>query len=150
MKRTETIKEGEQPAGLTVQRGEGFYSFNTNISQTHPYIGGLFKTAITENNFISLLVGASFSQMKAKFNIFASELDNPNITRTFSKSKPIAMVRATIEHKFSNKFSVRGFVGWKNTSSFGTIKSKEAGDSSDAAIKFKNNLNTGIGLSYYI
>ncbi|MGD0466574.1 MAG: outer membrane beta-barrel protein [Gammaproteobacteria bacterium] len=153
MKRTENqINEGTIVAGFAVPIGMKWESYKTTLVQRHPYFGAIIKTNITDNNSVSLLVGASLSHIKAQYTIFNDgsgvHTVNGDTTRTFSKTKLIPIIRATLEHKFNKQFGVRTILSWKNTSAF-KLKSQER-PSSATLIKAKDTFNIGIGATYYI
>lgn len=151
------ISSGVVVAGATVPNSEPgdppyWESFKTTFSQRHPYIGIVIKTNLTENNILSLFSGASLSSIRIQYTIFDgadfSISPVPAMVRTFSKTKVIPMLRATIEHKCNNKLGIRALVGWKQTSLF-KMKSQE-NNISNACIKAKDSFNFGVGAIYYI
>ncbi len=95
------------------------------------------------NTSVSLLVGASLSNIKAKYDISIPTV----ATRTFKKTKLIPLVRLAVEHKVSDKFGIRGLVSWKNTSVF-KVKSQES-PTTTTEIKLKDTFNIGFGVAYY-
>ena len=152
MKRTETVKAGATVAGMYIDPNlVNYQSFNTSFKQHHAYLGAIAKKNIlNDNNFISLMLGVSLSHIQARYNIFADSIPGvpPNATRTFSKTKPIPVIRVSLEHKFNDKFGFRALATWKKTSKF-KMKSEERPDT-NAQIKLKNTVNLGFGVSYYI
>jgi hypothetical protein len=152
MKRTETIAPGNIVAGALIEPMPGltFISFDTTFKQRHPYLGAIAKTNIFgDNNFVSLMLGISVSNVKATFNPVATNAGpEENDPRTFSKTKPIGIVRATAEHKFNDQFGLRISGTWKNTAKF-KIKSQE-NSAAPTEVKLKNSFNFGIGATYYI
>jgi len=151
MKRTETVKAGNTVAGIYMDPGLFTYrSYNTSFKQHHAYLGAIAKKRILDNNFISLMLGVSLSHIQARYNIFADSIPGapPNVTRTFSKTKPIPVIRVSLEHKFNDKFGLKALATWRKTSKF-KIKSEERPDT-DAQVKLKNTINLGIGVNYYI
>ena len=153
MKRTEDqIKEGTMVAGVPVLEGFNWESYRTSLSQRHPYFGVIVKTNITDNNSVSLLTGAFLSNIKAQYIIFNDGSEEHSIygdtIRTFSKTKLVPMIRATLEHKFNNNIGIRTLLTWKNTSVF-KVKSQES-SSGNTQIKSKDTFNIGLGVTYYI
>lgn len=150
MKRTETVNAGATVAGIFIDpTGARFMSYNTFFKQHHAYLGAVAKKAIfNDNTLIGLMLGVSVSHIQARYNVFADNFGPRNDTRTFSKTKPISLVRASIEYKFTDKLGLRGLATWKNTSQF-KIKSEE-NSSSNAEIKLKDTFNLGLGISYYM
>jgi hypothetical protein len=154
MKRTETIAAGNTVAGVFLNpdpiSGINSISYDTHFKQRHPYIGAIAKTNILgDNNFVSLMLGVSMSHIEAKYNKFATNTGPLSYSpRTFSRTKPIGIIRATVEHKFNDHLSLRVLSTWKNTAKF-KIKSQE-NSASSAEVKLKNSFNVGIGATYYI
>ena len=143
VKKDVTIAANEKVAGSIVSTTAS-QVYKTKIDQTHPYLGVLAKTHLMNNTSISLLVGASLSNIKAKY-----DLSTPSVaTRTFKKTKLIPLVRLAVEHKISDKFGIRGLVAWKNTSAF-KVKSQET-PSTTTEIKLKDTFNVGFGVAYYL
>lgn len=136
---------------LNVERSDYWVSYKTTMSQKYPYIGVIIKHDVSDSSTISLLTGASLSSIKAKYVISdtADEHIDPmaGTVRTFSKTNLIPMIKAIIEHKFNEKFSVRATVSWKQTSSFKTMKSKQP---SRACIKPRDSFGFGVGVKYYV
>ena len=152
MKRTEeTVAVGNTVAGTYLDPASliRFASYNTSFKQHHAYLGATAKTNIFgDNNFVSLMLGISLSHIQAKYNYFRDGFGAADMTRTFSKTKPITIIRASVEHKLDNNFGLRLSTTWKNTSRF-RVKSEEK-PSSAAEIKLKDTINLGFGISYYI
>ena len=101
MKRTEKVSAGATVAGIFVDPNVvSFQSFKTSIKQHHAYLGGIAKKAIfDDNNIVGLMLGVSISHIQAKYNIFADSTPiSRDITRTFSSTKPIAIIRASLVH----------------------------------------------------
>ncbi len=150
MKRTETVTEGSTVAGVFLDPLLiDWASYNTFVKQHHSYLGAIAKTNfLGDNNFVSLMLGLSLSHVQIKQHLFQSEAGSENVTRTFSKTKLIPVIRASIEHKFNEQFGLRALTGWKKTSKF-NIKSEEA-PSKSSEVKLKNTINIGLGVFYYI
>jgi hypothetical protein len=146
MKRTETIPAGQKVNGFPVGAVQRSESYNTEVTQNHPYLGLIGRINIVDNSVASLLVGVSASHIKAKQNLFSIGGAATNVTETFSKTKFIPIVRASIEHKFNDKFGVRALAAWKNTSQF-KLNPKEGGTDQ---VKLKNSFSFGLGAMYYI
>ncbi len=150
MQRTETITSGNTAAGRFINPAYiDFVSYNTTFTQRHPYIGAIAKTAILgSNNYISLLLGVSVSHINAKYTQFRDNFGSRDDVRTFSKTKPIGIIKATFEHKFNERFALKVSTAWRNTAKF-KIKSQE--DSANSAeVRLKNSFNLGAGATYYI
>jgi len=155
MKNTVTVETGSVLLGemITTEPGApaNWISTKTSFSQRHPYAGIIAKANATNNNSVSLLAGVSLSHIKINYSAFddqAHDLLNDEVVRNFSKTKIIPIIRATVEHKFNDKFGVRASLAWKNTSAF-KLKSKE-NPSVGALIKAKDTFTFGIGATYYI
>lgn len=127
-------------------------SYKTSISQRHPYIGIVIKHNINDNNMLSVLAGGSLSHIKAQSIMFDNRMQHiqpvGNRIRTFSKTKLIPIIKATVEHKFNDKFSVTAIASWKQTSLF-KMKSIEK-PSSDTCIKPRDSFGFGVGVKYYV
>lgn len=150
MKRTETVAAGNTVAGTFLDPLHvDWFSYKTLVKQRHLYLGGLAKTNFfDDNNFISLMLGVSSSDIKNRYNIFKSEAGPQDDTRTFAATKLIPIARISIERKFNEKFRLQGLVGWKNTSKF-KLKSEE-NSISTPEIRLKDTFSFGLGVSYYL
>ena len=153
MKKTAKVNAGNKVAGCLIDPNLlKFASYKTTVKQRHPYLGFIAKTNVLgDDNSVSLMVGVSLSHINAQYNYFESDLGtiDPSITRTFTKTKPVGVVRAAFEHKFNDNFGLRALATWRNTSQF-KIKAKEKGANKDTMIKLKDTFNVGIGAVYYI
>jgi len=138
MKRTETVAAGNTVAGSFINPlAYHWRAYDTFVKQHHAYLGATAKTnVLSDNNFVSLMLGISLSHIQARYNVYADENGPVNVTRTFSKTKAMPMLRATIEHKFNDKFGLRALATWRNTSKF-KIKSEET-PSSTAEVRLKD------------
>ena len=146
-KRTETIPSGQIVNGVAVLATAGSYSYNTKVTQRHPYLGAVGKINITDNSFVSLLAGVSLSHVKAESNMFRIGANTAaNITRTFSKTKVIPILRATVGYKFNNNFGLRALASWKNTARFKLSPEQGGVDQ----VKLKDSINFGVGAIFYI
>lgn len=150
MKRTNKVYEGDTVAGSFIDPATlvEFESYETFVKQHHAYIGAIGKKNFLSNSSLSLMLGISLSHVQARYSLFADGFGPANITRTFSKTKPIPVIRVSFEHQFNDKFGFRTIAAWKKTSKF-KIKSEE-NQNSDSEIKLKNTFNLGVGLIYYI
>jgi hypothetical protein len=154
MKMTENkVSAGNYAAGVRISNNYGYWElFKTVVSQVHSYCGVVINNNIFSNNNISLLAGMSLSHIKSQYIIYDSDgggiKADGEIVRTFSKTKLIPIIKATIEHKFNDKFSVTAIASWKQTSLF-KIKSKE-NPSSDTCIKPRDSFSFGFGVKYYV
>lgn len=143
------VKEGNIVAGGLIDYGIGFEDYNTLLKQHHTYLGMLGKHHLFNNNiFASLMLGISLSHIHATFNIFnegtPADLD---LTRSFAQTKPIPIIRATVEYKVTDKLGLRALATWRNTSKF-KIMAEQFGSTSE--IRLKNSINVGAGITYYI
>ncbi len=153
MKRTTTFGPGSTVSGYRLTNADGNESYSSTLKQHHPYLAAIAKTNIfDDNNFASIMLGVSVSHIEAKQNQFySSTTPGTNITKTFARTKPIAIIKATIEHKFNSHFGLRLLAGWKNTSKI-KMRSQENGTSNNSVlqVKPKDTFNLGVGVSYYI
>lgn len=147
MKRSVTLNPGDLAAGIAVLGIAGAVSFDSTLKQNHPYIGLVGKYNVFDNTFISLMVGGSLSHINAKHVVTGTAQSSSitGTTRTYSKNRLIPLIRATIEHKFTDRFGLRALVGWKNTSSI-KMSSKETGQQT---LKLKDSFNIGVGGLFY-
>ncbi|MGD0466050.1 MAG: hypothetical protein ABSA84_05090 [Gammaproteobacteria bacterium] len=132
--------------------------YKNKLNQNHGYFGITVKTALFNKNLISVLIGGSISNFRAKTNLIGENLNdaldepywqpNDNVS-IFNKTKLIPLAKITFEHKYNNNYSVKFYSSWKNTSKI-TIKSKDSPNNNPEIIKFKNTINIGVGFSYYI
>lgn len=142
-----TIYQGDHFAGQIVEAPMNYASFNTKISeQYNSYLAMSLRKIITEQNFISLLIGISNFHIKAKYLLFSSNTGPQNIARNYSRNKIIAIAKITTEHQFNDYLGTRVFFGWRNTARF-KINSKEDHNSQ---IRLKDLFNIGIGINYYL
>lgn len=122
-------------------------SFRTKVKQSHPYLGLVAKTSIIGDHcFVSLMLGASLSNMKLEAVNYAIGNAVANSIKTFSKTKLIPVVKVSFEHKFTHQVGMRVLAAWKNTSQF-KLKAKE---NSASEAKLKDAFSVGLGVMYYI
>ena len=150
MKRTETITSGNiVTGGFLDPLHVDWFSYKTLVEQHHLYLGGIAKSNFFDDkNFVSLMLGISSSDIKAKYNIFKSEAGTEDTTRTFARNKLVPIIRVSVERKFNEKFGLQALVGWKNTSKF-KLKSEENSISTQE-VRLKDTFSFGVGFSYYI
>jgi len=148
MKRSSTVYPGALVSGVLVQPGYISFSYDSTIKQRHPYLGVLGKCNLFDNTFISFLVGGSLSHINAKYIVTSSGAGPAynGTTKSFSKTKLIPVIKASLEHKVTDRFGIRALITWKNTSAI-KMTAKENGTST---LKPKNTFNLGIGALYYI
>lgn len=126
----------------------GPQAFKTELKQSHPYFGIVAKTHVMcDENILSLMVGMSLSNIKAKSTNYLNNNVAANNIVTFSKTKMIPFVKVAFERKFSHQCGVKLSTAWKNTSAF-KLDSKEPGTSSK--LKLKDTFNVGLGVVYYL
>lgn len=124
----------------------GGFSFDAELKQTHPYLAVIGNVNIYDNFFVQALVGASVSSIKSKYTWVDSVL-NFTDNATFSKTKPVAMVRLSAGYKLTDKCDVRAYATWRNTA---TIQVKSPDTSRGNLIKAKDTYNVGLGIVYHI
>ncbi len=128
-----------------------FDAYKSKINQSHLYIGAIAKSEIFDKNFISVLIGASLSRIRAKANLFGQEyivlgFESNDITSTFNKTKAIIIGKIAFEHQINNNFSIKFLSSWKNTEKIKIT----AQESSNKTIKFKDSITVGVGLAYLL
>ena len=146
MKRSVQVN-GSELIGGVANTGIPYINYDSKVKQNHPYIGVVGKYGFLNNTFVSLMVGGSLSHIKANYVITGTSLGSllNGTTRSYSKSKLIPIVRASVEHKFAEQFGIRGLIAWKNTSA---IK-MQAQENNTYVIKPKDSFSFGIGALYY-
>ena len=120
-------------------------SFKSEIKQRHPYLGLIGNVNINDNFFAQALAGVSVSNINAKCTYVENQYNQSGNLR-FSKTKPIAMVRLSIGYKLTDKFDLRAYTTWRNTSRFKVV----AEGLKAMSIKLKDTYNVGLGVVYHI
>lgn len=145
------VNSGQTVAGNVVPSLYGFADYNTKLKQHHTYLGFLAKYNLKHNLFASLMLGSSLSHVHAEYNLFNVNVANAHIdiTRSFSKTKLIPIIRAALEYKINDKIGLRALTTWKKTSKFKII-AEQPFVGSPSEVKLKNTINIGAGVSYYI
>ena len=146
-KRSETVKAGETVAGNLVIVPDIFESYDTEVSRRQPYLGMVARVAMTERNFFQVLLGCSLVHVRARSLLIKDGTGPIDITRTYASSKPVAMARAVLEHKFTDHFGIRAFAGWRNTEKMKIMSQEKSALSYE--VKLKNAINFGAGFTYY-
>jgi hypothetical protein len=144
-KKSGNINAGTYFAGWVVPPMGGF-SFNSEVKQRHPYLGLVGNLNINNDFFVQGLLGVSVSNVHAKYTWTDSALNFADAA-TFSKTKPVAMVRLSVGYKLTDKFDVRAYTTWRNTSN---IKIKSPDTTRGNLIKLKDTYNVGLGVVYHI
>ena len=133
-----------------------YSSFSSKINQNHLYFGIKTKLNTAPNSFISMLLGASFSNFKLQANLFGEQIfDNLSNSEKFNyehehyifnKKKFIPLIQLSFEHIYKDKYGIKIFYTWKKTSNF---TFKEYMYNKTNVVKLKNTMNIGCVFSYY-
>lgn len=112
----------------------------SNIKITSPYFGVGISCPISslKNTKVAGLIGMSATKLSASLN--------PGTERNFVKRKINPMLKASIEHNFTNLLGLRFTATWRQLNSF-KLKSKES-PNSFAEVRMKDGYNFGIGIVY--
>ena len=121
-------------------------SFKSELKQRHPYLGLVGNVNINNDFFVQGLLGISVSNIDAKYTLVDSDYGFTDAP-TFSKTKPVAMARLSVGYKLTDKFDVRAYTTWRNTSN---IKIKSPDTQYGNLIKLKDTFNVGLGVVYHI
>ncbi len=112
------------------------------IKQRNTYLGLLLNSNINSKSFVSTLFGVGIYDIYAKY-IVEYPLFSLQKIGTFSKKKPVAMVRLSMEYQLKDTVAIRAFILWKDTFGF-KISSEE--ETSGNLIKLKVSANAGLGI----
>lgn len=144
------VNSGPMVAGNMVEAGHLFLDYNTAFKQYHTYLGAIGKyNAFNNNNlFASLMLGISMTHVNANLIILRNiVVTHINLTRSFTNTKLIPIIRATLEYKVTDQLGFRASTTWKKTSTFKMLAKEQP---STAIIKLKDTINIGAGVIYYI
>lgn len=143
-----TILAGNTVAGNTINLLDEFESYYTTLKKKQPYFGFIAKMPVTDTNFLQLLLGYSLVKVTAKSLLTANGDSPDNFFKSYIKTKAVPMVRVAFEHKYTNNFSIKTFLSWRNTNQI-KIFSQEISNLT-YQLKSKDSMNIGAGLVYYI
>jgi len=151
MKRSNTVAQGEMVGGVPIPGGLTNISYDSKLKQSHPYVGLVGKYNVFDNTFVSLMVGGSLSHVNAQYTVTNTGVGGVvgaayvGTTKSYSKTRLIPLVKASVEHKVTDRFGLRALVAWKNTAS---IK-MTAKENSNYSVKLKDSYSIGVGALYY-
>ena len=156
-KRKNDLQAGEFYPGDTADPLPYMYKFNSKITQQFSYLGMGWNYNIPKlsNTYISLLAGLaglSVVRVNGWFEVPGTQLTPvapaqrvANSRRSFSKTMPSVILKAAVNHKFTDHWGIRLSGVWQKLDHF-KLNSKPIG----AEIRLKNCTSVGLGMFYNI
>lgn len=152
-KRKNTLNAGDFYPGDTSSPLTFSHTFNSKIKQQFSYVGMGWNYNIPRlsNTFFSILGGLSMVKVNGWFEVVSTQIaplttqQVASSRRSFSKTMPSIILKAAINHKFTDHFGLRLSGMWQRLDHF-RLNSKPSG----AQLRLKNCTAFGIGVFYNI
>lgn len=136
------LAEGSYAAGAPIVYP---MTFNTKITQQSPYIGVGYERNFGKRTSMGLVGAIAVTTVNGYHDTVTMARQAYQISSSFNKVKPTALLKATLNHEFNDRFGVRLTGAFRYLSHF-KIKSRE--NPAYSEIRLKNNASIGVGVFY--